>query len=340
MLAGALAALVSAGLTAMVRSYALRRAILDVPTTRSSHTVPTPRGGGLAVVVTVVAGVAVLAATRRIPAPTAVALLCGVPVALVGWVDDRRGVSPRARLLVQAASAVAAVWALGGLPAFRAGPFGAVALGSAGAALATLGVVWLTNLYNFMDGIDGLAGGQAVVVAAAGGALAWSTGAPHIAMPAWLLAAAAAGFLAWNWAPARIFMGDVGSGFVGFSFAVLALASERQGGPSAALWVLLLGAFVFDASVTLARRAWYGESVTTPHRAHAYQRATQSGASHAAVTTACLAITGSLAVLGWLGTTRPTLAPAAAAAGLVVLAGAYAAVERVRPMRHTSGSAS
>jgi Fuc2NAc and GlcNAc transferase len=199
--------------------------------------------------------------------------------------------------------------------------------------LAVLALVWLTNLYNFMDGIDGLAAGEAVAVAAAGGALLWSSGEAGLASVAWTTGAASAGFLLWNWPPARIFMGDVGSGFLGFLFGALALASDRSGAAPAWLWLVLLGAFVGDATLTLARRAWYREPLALAHRKHAYQRLVQSGLSHRAATCSVLSLTLVLAILGSLALRRPAAAGAAGGVAVALVLLAYAAVERRRPMR-------
>ena len=174
-------------------------------------------------------------------------------VALVGWLDDRRGVHAAVRAVVHCVAAGWAVYLVGGLPSYSTGTEH-VHLGAIGGLLAVLGIVWATNLYNFMDGIDGIAGGQALCAGVFGGALLLLSGSAGLASVAFLVAAATAGFLAWNWAPAKIFMGDVGSGFLGFTFGALAVASENDGGVPLLLWVLLLGVFVVDATVTLLRR--------------------------------------------------------------------------------------
>ncbi|HEU0080065.1 MAG TPA: hypothetical protein VFQ76_20630, partial [Longimicrobiaceae bacterium] len=204
--------------------------------------------------------------------------------------------------------------------------------GVGGALLAVVALVWLTNLYNFLDGIDGIAGGEAVAVGGVGGALLWAAGERGLAAVALVAAAAGAGFLVWNWQPARIFMGDVGSGFLGFLFGALAVASERVEGPPALVWILLLGVFVVDATLTLLRRAGRGERLHEAHRRHAYQRAVQSGLSHARVAGAVLAIDALLAALGAAAWLRPAWALPGFAAGAAVLLLAYAGVERRRPM--------
>ncbi|MET0395658.1 MAG: glycosyltransferase family 4 protein [Longimicrobiaceae bacterium] len=325
-------ALASWLLTRAIRGYALARSVLDVPNQRSSHTVPTPRGGGLAIVAVVLAGTVLACAAGALSAAQALALGGGgAMVAAVGWLDDHRHVPVAWRFAVHIAAAVWAVAWLGGMPQLELGAL-RLGLGAGGALLAVGALVWLTNLYNFMDGIDGIAGGEALAVGGVGGALLWMAGERGLAAVALAAAAAAAGFLVWNWQPARIFMGDVGSGFLGFLFGALAVASERAGGPPALVWILLLGVFVVDATLTLFRRAARGERLHEAHRRHAYQRAVQSGLSHARVAAAVLLLDALLAALGAAAWLRPAWAPACFAAGAALLLLAYAAVERRRPM--------
>jgi Fuc2NAc and GlcNAc transferase len=332
LLAVAGAAVLSWLLTAAVRRYALTR-LLDVPNRRSAHKVPTARGGGLAIALVVLGGVAAAHAAGAVPFRTAAALVGGgVMIAGVGWVDDHGGLPARLRALVHFAAAAWALFWLGGMPRLELG-VGAAHLGPAGAVLAALGIVWVTNLYNFMDGIDGIAGGQAVVVGVAGGALLWAAGAPALALAALLVAGASAGFLLWNWQPARIFMGDVGSGAIGYAFGVLALASENAGAVPALVWLLLLGVFVVDATVTLLRRMARREPFLHAHRSHAYQRAVQGGSTHARVASAVLLIDLVLALLAAAAVLRPAWTGAAWAVGAALLLLVYLRVERLVPMR-------
>ena len=267
-------------ITAKVRRYAMRRSLLDIPNERSSHSVPTPRGGGLAIALTLAVGVAVLGVSGVLYLNVMWALLGGgLLVAGVGWLDDHRHVAPPWRALVHLLAATWALYWLGGLTELRLGT-GIWELGWLGGILAALGIVWLTNLYNFMDGIDGIAGVEAVTTGVGGAILLAWAGAPGLATAAALLAAASAGFLWWNWPPAKIFMGDIGSGLLGYCFAVMALAGENSGVLPATAWLLLLGVFVLDATFTLLHRVIRGERWYTAHRSHAYQRAVQLGYSH------------------------------------------------------------
>lgn len=326
------AALAGWGLTALARRYALARAILDRPNDRSLHSEPTPRGGGGGIVVPVLTATALAAGLGLLEYRTALGLgLGGALVAAVGWLDDRRGLGPAPRLLVQVVAAGGLIIAIGRIGTVDLG-VAQPSLGHWGSALALVMVVWCTNLYNFMDGIDGLAGSVAVSTGGIGGALLLAGGAPGLALVAWAAAGASLGFLWWNWPPARIFMGDVGSGLLGFLFAGLALAGERAGAVPALTWILMLGPFVADATLTLFRRVGRGERWYGAHRSHAYQRLVRHGWTHRAVTLTILRLgllTSVLAVVGWLWR---ALLPTALAVGGVVLAGAYIFVERWHPM--------
>ncbi len=297
-LAGLLLISAAVGLfTWMARMYALRHHMIDVPNARSSHIRPIPRGGGIAFVGAFLVLIGWEAWTNRVPADVAAALIGGgFLVALVGWLDDRYTLSAIFRAGIHG---VAAIWALawlGGLESIDLG-LARLQLGLLGSFLAFLAVVWSINLYNFMDGIDGIAAAEAVIVSVVAGILLSSVNDSSLANSVWLLAAACAGFLVWNWAPAKIFMGDVGSGFLGYTFSVLALASENRGSLPLLVWAILLAVFIIDATATLMRRIWRGEKWSQPHRSHAYQRAVQVGYSHAQVS---IAVIGLDVILGGL----------------------------------------
>lgn len=251
--------------------------MLDRPNERSSHVVPTPRGGGIAVIgVSVVAWLALVAGGIAPPRAVPVALVAA-GLALVSWFDDLRGLSPGIRLLAQFVAVAAGVWAL---------PHGAIFQGWLPLELDAIAValiwVWFVNLFNFMDGIDGIDGSEAaaiglgiVLVAGAGGVDL------SIAAPAAAIAAAALGFLVWNWAPARIFLGDVGSVPLGYLLGFPLFELALRGQWRAALILPLY--FLADATLTLVRRLARGERVWQAHREHFYQRAVLSGLSHDAV---------------------------------------------------------
>lgn len=277
-------------LTALVHFYALKKNILDIPNERSSHSVVTPRGGGLAIAATFIFSLVFIAVLGIVSVNVAVALVGGsVLIAAIGWIDDRNSVSPRLRLAVHFLAAVWALYWLGGFTRMDVG-FTTVHLGWAGSIIAAVGIVWLINLYNFMDGIDGIAGTEAISVALGAGFLLFWGGSQGLAWVCIILALAVAGFLVWNWPPAQIFMGDVGSGFLGYVFAVLAIVTEKSFSVPLIVWLMLLGVFITDASITLFKRLARGEKLSQPHKTHVYQLAVQAGYSHKQVTLVLLFI--------------------------------------------------
>lgn len=319
--------------TALVRRYALDRAILDIPNHRSSHTVPTPRGGGAAILLAFLTGLAALAILGVIGIPEFAGIGGGAAlIGVIGWVDDRRGVPPLYRALVQGAAAIWALWWLGGLSSVSVGGT-SLHLGMVGSLFAALAIVWCTNLFNFMDGIDGIAGGQAATGGIAGGALLLAAGRLDLAAIAFLVAAASLGFLRWNWSPAKIFMGDVGSSMLGFVFATLAVAGENAGAVPLPVSVLLGGPFVLDATVTLTRRVFRGARWYEAHRSHAYQRAVQSGLSHQQVASAIIIVNLVLGFAVYSTRGAPPQQLAVVVIGFAALGVAYLCVERRLPMR-------
>ncbi|HEX2721298.1 MAG TPA: glycosyltransferase family 4 protein [Gemmatimonadaceae bacterium] len=331
----AAAAILSWLLASRVRLYALDR-LLDIPNERSSHSSPTPRGGGLAIAVTALGGIIIAAMLGWLDWDRAIALAGGgAMIATVGWIDDHRDLPALTRFAVQFLSAGWAMFWLGGLPSLSVG-FASLTLGLFGTVLGVVGIVWAINLYNFVDGIDGLAAGEALSTGVIGGLILLAMGQGGLALVSFLIAAANAGFLPLNWAPAKLFMGDVGSGMLGYLFAVLAIASENAAAVPLLLWVLLLGAFVFDATVTLCRRIAHGERWYHAHHSHAYQRMVQAGRSHAQVSATILIINLALAILAIVAWLRPTLFLIAIGAGAVLLSIVYLSVERIRPMHAQS----
>ena len=315
-------------LTGIIRRVALARGVMDVPNARSSHVLPTPRGGGLAIVVTVLLAIGMMYARGNVPPDLAAVLLIGGPlVALIGFIDDLRSVSVSARLAVQFAAFGWCVYRLGPLPPIHLA-FAVVNLGVGGSITAVVFLVWFLNIYNFMDGIDGIASVEAIsVMTFATLLIVWQRGEPSIVFALPVVAAAAAGFLIWNWPPARIFMGDAGSGFLGFVVGSIAWATIVHGRLSIWVWLILLGAFVVDATVTLLRRWIRGANIAEAHRSHAYQRLSRRYQSHLKVTLGILVINACwLDPLAYLATARPALGAAfAAIAWLPLVAVAWTA---------------
>lgn len=271
-------------LTGLIRRYALARSLMDIPNARSSHSIPTPRGGGVAIVASFLLALVVLAGSSLMTPMAATAYLgAGSIVAVLGFADDHGHIAARWRLVGHFVAAGWALYWLRGLAPLDL-PWGIFDLGFLGQVLALVYLVWMLNLYNFMDGIDGLAASEAVFVGLSASFIYWWVGATDIAWPPLLMAFAALGFLVWNFPMARIFMGDAGSGFLGI---VLALFSIQAAWVSPALlwsWVILLGVFVVDATWTLGRRLLRGEKIYEAHRSHAYQFASRHFGSHARVT--------------------------------------------------------
>jgi Fuc2NAc and GlcNAc transferase len=325
-LSGLIVLLVSAAALALMGAYvvfrhARKRGLLKDPNHRSSHVQPTPNGGGLGIVIaSTVAGVWL--AWDQSQALVALIVLA-VPLALAGLLDDIRHLSARVRLGVQVAVCTGLLVTLGTVPEITVG--NVVLGGLVLSGLVLLSGVWWINLFNFMDGIDGIAGVQAVFMLMAGAALtAWGNPDAMIS-PVWMLmlcvVAATVGFLLMNWPPAKIFMGDTGSTWLGFMIFALALLTVQSGWLSYAVWLVLGAVFVTDATVTLLTRMARGERWYEAHRNHAYQRLArlwqgERNAGHRAVTLLVATVNLLwLAPMAWACMQWPQWIP-----GLVILA--------------------
>ena len=243
--------------------------LVDKPNERSSHSRPTARGGGLAIVATV--SIAGLSRPGE-GADLSALLLFSLPIATLGLIDDRVGLSVGIRLGVQLVTSIGFVLAAAGS-----------ASGMAGAIASALAIAWACNLFNFMDGIDGMAGTEAVFICGVSAWLVWAQD-PALAAALCVVAASCAGFLLWNWSPARIFMGDVGSAYLGFLIAAFAYTTVIRGLVALPVWITLWSLFIADTSVTLLRRVVRREKWWTAHRTHAYQHLNALLKSHAKVT--------------------------------------------------------
>ncbi|CAO3423030.1 MraY family glycosyltransferase [Azospirillum doebereinerae] len=313
----ALCGLLSWALTGRVLAYLRGRAILDHPNDRSSHSIPTPRGGGWGVMLTLLpAWIVIGAATGDIG--HALPVLVGIAALMaVSWMDDRRGLGPAPRFLIQIAAVAGGLAALPGDGLVFQGllPFWADRL------VAAVGWLWFVNLFNFMDGIDGLAGTETATIGAGLALVAALAGLPPaLGLYGVAAAGAALGFLMWNWHPAKLFMGDVGSVPLGFALGWLLLSVAAAGFWPAAL--LVPAYFLADATFTLLRRLVEGKKIWQAHREHFYQKATQRGRNHAQVVrmvlglnVALVALAAASPSLGW-----PVLLPGAAAVVLLLAA--------------------
>jgi Fuc2NAc and GlcNAc transferase len=306
--------------TAGARAYAIKQNVLDVPNARSSHVVPVPRGGGLAIVLSYLLAVLSLCLMGVLPQNLGWALVgAGGGAALIGFLDDHGHIAARWRLL---AHFICATWVLAWLaplPVMYVAGYTLIG-GWPAYIVAALFLVWMLNLYNFMDGIDGIASVQAISVGAGGALLYYWSGDMGHTLACVLLAAATAGFLVWNFPPARIFMGDVGSGFLGLIIGILTIDSART--DMNLLWgfLILSAVFIVDATLTLVRRLCRGERVYQAHCSHAYQYAARKYAGHLPVTLGVLAIN-----LLWL-------TPWALAASLDLLSGWIALLAAYLPL--------
>lgn len=277
-------------LTAAIRFYALRRGLLDTPGERSSHTLPTPRGGGLAIVIVVFAAILlVLKLTNSSSVGALTVVCCGaLLVAAVGFWDDHGHVRSDVRLSLHLLVGVAFVLLL---PRFSITLFSVdIASGIVGVCILALTVAWYINLFNFMDGINGIAALEAVFIFSSYALLANRFAAPELTVPMLCVAASVAGFALWNFPRANIFMGDVGSGFLGALIIGFLFLLSAAGEGLFYAGLLLSGVFVVDASLTLLCRLCRAEPVHQAHRTHAYQHAARQYHSHVVVTLAVQAI--------------------------------------------------
>ncbi len=259
--------LLSVVLTYVIKLYATKKDVLDIPNERSSHSRPTPKGGGLAIIIAFYIGLFYF--KESIDCTLFYALLCGIPIAAISLLDDIVPLSSKIRLLIQSTSSGMALYFLGGVLSIDFILF--EVHGWWINIIAFIAMVWLTNLYNFIDGIDGYAASEAVMV---GLGLFFLLHNPL----GLVIVVACLGFLLFNWHQASIFMGDIGSATLGFIFAVFVFSDTSHG--SIYIWLILLSLFWFDATLTLIRRYCNGEPITEAHKKHAYQRLTQSGWSH------------------------------------------------------------
>ncbi len=293
LLLGLLALFLSAILTGLLRRYALNSQLLDIPNARSSHSIPTPRGGGVSIVLVFLLGLPILLYIGVISLGVMWALIgAGAIAAIIGFLDDHGHIPARWRLLTHFMAATWGLYCLGGLPPlvislpldYGNALFNFDLLGQ---ILALFYLVWLLNLYNFMDGVDGLASIEAITVCI-GGALLYflsTETAGQWVLPLFL-AFTVAGFLLWNYPPAKIFMGDACSGFLGLVLGLLSIQAAWINPLFFWSWLILLGVFIVDATFTLFRRFLQGDKVYEAHRSHAYQYASRYYNSHKVVSNA------------------------------------------------------
>jgi Fuc2NAc and GlcNAc transferase len=266
-------------ITGIIRKYALKKDMLDIPNERSSHKTPTPRGGGLSIVISTLLFSAILWHLNCLHEDLLYAIIVGAAlVAGIGFIDDHGHVSAKIRFAIHIIASVLMLYIFDWLPEVTI--LGkTIEPGIAGNALAVFFLVWLINLTNFMDGIDGLATLQAVAVFAFLSLILKVTGNTMMLSGAVVLTGASLGFLLWNWPPAKIFMGDVASGFLGYMFGVFLIimlrGSSFDGNSLNGLisFLIIMGIFIVDSTFTLVRRMINGKKWYNPHRTHGYQKA-------------------------------------------------------------------
>lgn len=301
-----------------IRRYAEKRRILDHPSERSSHTLPTPRGGGLGIVVLVLV-TGVWFGGEAGWGRSAIYLLGAAVIAWLGWRDDIHSLSPRLRFAVHGIVAAISIIGLGYFKVVTIPMFGELQLGVIGILITFLWIIGLTNAYNFMDGIDGMAGAVAL---SAGIGWMWLASNMNNSFVFWValaITASSLGFLGHNWSPGKIFMGDVGSTFLGYSFAVLPLISSDQGGDALLLGTLLMWTIIMDAGVTFIGRLVRRENVFAPHRSHLYQRLVRAGYKHEMISSLYILLTLLAGVLSFMWSNGSQIAPPLIFVGLPLI---------------------
>lgn len=263
-------------LTYFIKNYMIKKSLVASVNERSSHTVPTPHGGGIAIAITWFIGLFYLYFIGQIENNLFYALLFGAVISIVSFFDDIYELSPKLRLIIQAIVAIGGLYFLGGFETLTFGIFD-IQNSIFTNIFAFFMIIWFINLYNFLDGINGYAGSEAVFLAVAGFIL---FGGNHFLV----LAVAVLGFLYWNWNKAKIFMGDVGSTLLGYNVAIFTIYYANQEPTNFWIWIILFGVYWFDATLTLIRRKLNKERLSQAHKKHAYQRLTQVGWSHYKVT--------------------------------------------------------
>ena len=268
--------LISFSLTYFIKNYMIKKSLVATVNERSSHTTPTPHGGGIALAITWFIGLFYLFITNQIEQNLFYALLFGAVISIVSFFDDIYELSPKIRLMVQAILAIGGLYFLGGFETFTFGIFD-IQNPIFTNIFAFFMIIWFINLYNFLDGINGYAGSEAIFLALAGFILFSGN---HFLV----LSVAVLGFLFWNWNKAKIFMGDVGSTLLGYNIAIFTIYYANEQASNFWIWIILFGVYWFDATLTLIRRKLNKEKLSQAHKKHGYQRLTQAGWSHYKVT--------------------------------------------------------
>lgn len=266
----------SFSLTYFIKNYAIKKSLVAKVNERSSHTIPTPHGGGIAISLVWFIGLFYLYFTSQINVNLFYAFLSGILISFVSFLDDLYDLSPKLRLTIQSLVSILGLYFLGGFNSLSFGLF-EISFSLFTNIFAFFMMVWFINLTNFIDGINGYVGSEFIFLGIAG-FLLFSD--PHFLV----LIVSVLGFLFWNWNQAKIFMGDVGSTLLGYNIAILTIYYANQESSNFWIWIILFSLFWFDATLTLIRRKLNNEKLSQAHKKHVYQRLTQSGWSHFKVT--------------------------------------------------------
>ena len=282
-----------------IRAWADRKKILDIPNERSSHHKPIPRGGGIAIVVITMGALWIV----YIMYPSVYEIkniitftMAGIIVAGISLLDDLSSIRNTVRFLVHGFVAIAIIWNIGFISEISIPIIGEIKLQFAGIIITFLFIVGLTNAYNFMDGIDGIAAVQAIIAGLGWAIIGYFYSHSLILLLGFVVTVSSIGFLIHNWHPARIFMGDVGSAFLGFTFATITIIGVQKDPILVYPGILLVWPFIFDTVYTLIRRMVYRENIFEAHRSHLYQRLVIAGWGHRSVTI----LYGILASVAWI----------------------------------------
>ena len=289
--------IITFAITYLVRIYAIKKSIVDIPNERSSHSTSTPRGGGIAIIIVWVIGLSYLFIKGELETRFFLALISGMVLFVISLIDDIINLKPKIRLAAQSISVATALYFIGGVQSVD---FGFFILNNIwiNSFLTFIGLIWFINLFNFLDGIDGYASMETIIISLT----FFAFFNDNLLL---ILAFSTLGFLIWNWQPAKIFMGDVGSTVLGFTLGLFTIYYSQKYNVSIFTLLIPSALFWFDASLTLFRRWRNKEKLTEAHKKHAYQRLIQSGFSHQKVVLWSLIVNGILFTLAWGAYTFP-----------------------------------
>lgn len=317
--------------TSLIRKYAIKKALVDIPGDRTSHDTPTPRGGGIAFVATWLLILLVGVTTGYLDDEFIWLIVpASLLIAFVGFLDDHYDLSSILRFVIQiivASIFISSIYSMEGATTKSALPY----FHYANLFLEIIAIVWSINLFNFMDGIDTLASAEGIYILFIGGVFILLFGGEVEGSLAIILSFSIGGFLLWNLPPAKIFMGDTGSNFLGFIVPAFALICERKYDMPLAIWVILYGAFWYDALLTLIRRMVRKEKWYLPHKLHVYQRLHQSGMSHGKVSLIYLYVNIILAVIAYVAFTYEKMLYVSLTVSILMLTVLYFKAENVAP---------